>query len=102
MFSDVFSPVEKIPEFRPLVFGVPLSEFIPVRKEPFLCAGFFLIAPAARVGKFMSTAATGSSASVLLDTSGWWPGVNFTNYYLFMTSGGNSGRFRKITVLIPY
>jgi uncharacterized delta-60 repeat protein len=57
----------------------------------------YLIAPVAKVGRFMSKAATGSSASVLVDTDGWWPGVDFTNYYLIMTSGSNINKVRRIT-----
>jgi len=57
----------------------------------------YLVAPVAKVGRFMSKAATGSSATVLVDDSGWWPGIDFTNYYLIMTSGSNINKVRRIT-----
>src|ERR1035437_2396546 len=46
VFAHPFLSVENVPEFRSLVLGVPLAKFIPVRKEPFLCAGFFFVTPA--------------------------------------------------------
>ena len=43
MFAHVFAPVEQVPQFWPLVFGIPLPEFIPMAQEAFFSAGFFLI-----------------------------------------------------------
>ena len=47
MLAGVVSPVEEIPEFGALVFGIPLAELITVRKEALLGAGLFLITAAA-------------------------------------------------------
>ena len=46
VFSHVFTSIKDIPQFRSLIFGIPLSKFISVRKEPFFCSGFFFIASA--------------------------------------------------------
>ena len=45
IFVGFFTAVIQIPQFRPLVFGVPLTKLVAVREEPLLGAGFFLIAP---------------------------------------------------------
>lgn len=55
----------------------------------------YLIAPVAKVGRFMSKAIAGSTATVV-NMDAWWD-TNFANYYLIMTSGNNAGRMRKIT-----
>ena len=47
MLAGLVSPVEEIPEFGALVFGIPLAELITVRKEALLGAGLFLITAAA-------------------------------------------------------
>jgi hypothetical protein len=39
--------VEKIPQFGPLVFRVPLPEVVPVREEALLGPRLFLVAPPA-------------------------------------------------------
>ncbi|MCY1366338.1 hypothetical protein D9M69_532300 [compost metagenome] len=40
-------PVEDIPEFRPLAFGIPLSELITNREDPFFRPCFFFVSPGA-------------------------------------------------------
>jgi len=51
VFAVLFAPVEQIPEFRALVFWIPLAEAVPVGKEALLGAGLFLVAaPAAEAG----------------------------------------------------
>eukprot|EP01136_Pigoraptor_vietnamica_P028814 Opistho-1_new@86698 len=45
IFSFVNTAVVCIPEFGTLQFGIPLSEFIPYRKDPFFGTGLLFIAP---------------------------------------------------------
>jgi hypothetical protein len=40
MLAHILLCIVDIPELRPLVLGIPLAEFIPVREDPFLGAGF--------------------------------------------------------------
>ena len=47
VFTHIFSTVKDVPEFRPLVFWIPLAKFIPVREKPLFCSCFFLIASSA-------------------------------------------------------
>jgi len=47
VLARIDAGIEKIPDFRPLVFRVPLSEAVAKAEEPFLCAGLFLVAPRA-------------------------------------------------------
>jgi hypothetical protein len=50
MLAHMLFAIEDIPQFRALVFGIPLSEFIAMRKEPFFGTGFLFIAAAASDG----------------------------------------------------
>ena len=47
MFARIDAGVVKIPDFRPLVFRVPLAEAVAEAEETFLGAGLFLVAPRA-------------------------------------------------------
>src|SRR5690606_39982844 len=44
MLTQTFFPVEKIPELRTLILGIPLPKFIPVGEKSFLGPGFFFVA----------------------------------------------------------
>lgn len=44
MFAHIFPAVENVPKFGTLVFGVPLTKLVAVRKNAFLGAGFLLVA----------------------------------------------------------
>ena len=43
MFTHPFFAVKKVPEFRTLIFRIPLAEFIAVGKKSFLGPGFFFV-----------------------------------------------------------
>lgn len=47
VFAEIFTTVEEVPEFRALVFWIPLAEVVAVGEETFLGAGFFLVAATA-------------------------------------------------------
>ena len=47
VFAGVLASVEEVPEFRALVFRVPLAEVVAMREEAFFRTGFFFIASSA-------------------------------------------------------
>src|SRR5271170_5600309 len=50
VFAGIHAGVVKIPNFRPLIFRVPLAERIAETEKSFFRAGFFLVAPRAADG----------------------------------------------------
>ena len=50
IFAGIHAGVVKVPDFRPLIFRIPLAERIAEAEKTFLCAGFFLVAPRAADG----------------------------------------------------
>lgn len=55
MFANVLAAVEQVPEFRPLILRIPLSEFVAMRKEP-LFGPSFLASCAESVGELNASA----------------------------------------------
>jgi hypothetical protein len=49
----------KLPEFRPLIFGIPLVGLITEREYPFLGPGFFFIPPSSTEGRVKSVLVQG-------------------------------------------
>src|SRR5207249_3570342 len=49
-FAGLDAAVIEIPQFRPLVLGIPLAVAVAERIDAFLGTGFFLIAPGAAEG----------------------------------------------------
>src|SRR6185295_14465895 len=50
VFAGIDARMVEIPDFRPLIFRIPLAEAVAKAEEPFLGAGFFLVAPRAADG----------------------------------------------------
>lgn len=59
MFAVVFASVEEIPEFWPLILGVPLAEIVAMAEESLFGAGLFFIATTTAEAAIVSTRLNG-------------------------------------------
>ena len=75
VLAGIHPGVVKIPDFRALIFGIPLAEGIAEAEETFLRAGLFLVAPRAADGavelKFLDRAEQPGICSLFRLTSPW-------------------------------